>query len=201
MTSGQVIAFFLFAIIVSATPGPSNLILTSRGAAVGVLRGLPALLGQVIGVGLMLFLIGFGVGTLVLENALIVQALKWFGIGFLLWLAWKIASAGRSGHQTKTATGAEVGFWQMAAFQWVNPKSWLLCTGAVGTYFPAATGSAIARSLLFALLFILAALPSCSIWLIAGAGVQRMLQSERATRVFNLTMGGLLASSVLLFVH
>ncbi len=196
MTLGQTIAFILFAIVMSSTPGPSNLILTSSGAAEGVFRGLPALLGQVVGVGLMLFLVGFGLGEVDLENARIIQISKWCGIGFLLWLAWKIASAHG---KTSVARGARVGFWHMAAFQWVNPKSWLMCTSAVATYFPAVSGSAVARSLLFASLFMLASVPGCSLWLIAGAGLQRAFQSERAARIFNLTMGGLLACSILFF--
>src|SRR5437588_12831531 len=93
VTAGQVIAFLLFAVVAAITPGPSNLILTSTGAAVGVLRGLPALLGQVVGMGLMLFLIAFGLGSVVLKRPLVIQGRKWFGIVLLLWLSWYISTA------------------------------------------------------------------------------------------------------------
>src|SRR6184192_3501140 len=121
MTASQVLAFLLFAVVAAITPGPSNLMLASTGAAVGVLRGLPALLGQVVGMGLMLFLVAVGLGSLVLKSPFIIQGLKWCGIGFLLWLSWKIATAGRS---EATEDGVCVGFWEAAAFQWVNPKSY-----------------------------------------------------------------------------
>lgn len=173
------------------------MILVSTGAAVGLLRGLPALVGQVIGMGLMLFLVAFGLGSLVLTNLVIIQAIKWCGIGFLLWLAWKIAT---SGHSEATADRARVGFFGAAAFQWVNPKSWLICAGAIGAYFRAGTGDALGQSAILALLFIAAALPSCFVWLAAGAGVQRLLRTERAARIFNVTMGLLLAGSILLFI-
>lgn len=198
MTFEQAVAFLLFAVVVSGTPGPSNLILTSTGASVGVRRGLPALFGQVLGMGFMLFVIGFGLGSLILKHALAVEILKWLGIGFLLWLSWKIATAG---HHTQATTETRIGFWHLAAFQWVNPKSWIVCTSAVGTYLSAMSGSAAFRSTSIGLLFMLAALPCCAVWLITGAGVQRMLRDERAARVFNLLMGGLLACSVLLFLH
>src|ERR671926_1491129 len=161
MTAEQAIAFFLFAIVAAITPGPSNLILTSTGAAVGVLRGLPCLCGVAIGMGLMMFLVAFGLGSLVLGSPLILQGLKWCGIGLLLWLSWKIATAGRS-----EATGEKeyVGFRRAAAFQWVNPKSWLVCASAVGTYLQIGAESAFAQALLFGVLFILAALPSCFVW-------------------------------------
>ncbi len=197
MTTEHALAFVLFAIVAAITPGPSNLILTSMGARVGVLRGLPSLCGVAIGMGLMLFLVAFGLGSLVLASTAIIQALKWCGIGFLLWLAWKIATAGRS---EATADNVLVGFWQAAAFQWVNPKSWLVCASAASTYLQTQAGSAFQQSFLFGVLFVLAALPSCFVWLAFGATIQRFLQTERAARVFNLAMGGLLAGSILLFI-
>ena len=93
-----------------------------------------------------------------------------------------------------------MGFWAAAAFQWVNPKAWLVCAGAVGTYVQADAGTAFGQSVALALLFIAAALPSCFVWLAAGASVQRFLRTERAARIFNVTMGALLGGSLLLFI-
>ncbi len=197
MTSGHAIAFLLFAVVAAITPGPSNLILTSTGAAVGVRRGLPALLGQVVGMGLMVFLVAVGLGRLVLASPLIIAGLKWGGIGFLLWLAWAMAT---TRHGEATTARVRVGFWRAAAFQWVNPKAWLVCVGAVGIYVEAKAGSAVEQAASLAMLFVVAALPSCFIWLAAGASVQRFLQTERAARIFNVTMAALLGGSVLLFI-
>jgi threonine/homoserine/homoserine lactone efflux protein len=197
MTAEQAIAFFVFAVVAAITPGPSNLVLTSTGATIGVLRGLPSLCGVAIGMGLMLFLVAFGLGSLVLASPMILQGLKWCGIGFLLWLSWKIATAGRSEATTDTD---HVGFWRAAAFQWVNPKAWLVSASAVGTYLQADAGSAFTQALAFGVLFVLAALPSCFVWLAFGATAHRLLHTERAVRRFNVAMGALLAGSVLLFI-
>ena len=86
MTAAHALAFCLFALVAAITPGPSNLILTSTGANVGVLRGLPCLAGVAIGMGLMMFLVAFGLGSLILESPVILLGLKWCGIGFLLCL-------------------------------------------------------------------------------------------------------------------
>ena len=197
MTAGHALAFLLFAVVAAITPGPSNLILTATGATVGVRRGLPTLLGQVLGMGLLLFLMAFGLGSLVVKSPLIIAGLKWGGIGFLLWLAWTLARAGRS---AAPAHRSRVGFWEAAAFQWVNPKAWLVCAAAVGTYAPTAAGTALRAAGALAVLFIVAALPSCFVWLAAGASVQRVLRAERAERRFNLTMAALLVGSILLFI-
>ena len=197
MTSGQVLTFLLFAVVAAITPGPSNLILTSTGANVGLLRGLPCLGGVVIGMGLMMFLVAFGLGNVVLASPGLVLLLKWGGTGFLLWLSWKIATAGRSDATTEKQP---LGFWGAAAFQWINPKSWLVSVGAVSVYFHPAAGTAFTQAIGFGLLFTLAALPSCFIWLAFGASFQRLLSTKRTAQVFNVAMGILLAGSVLLFI-
>ena len=197
MTAGQALSFLLFAVVAAGTPGPSNLILTSTAAKIGVLRGLPSLGGQVVGMGLMLFLVAFGLGSLVFKNLLIIQGLKWCGVAFLLWLSWKIATASYSAAQTEKQP---LGFWGAAAFQWVNPKSWLVSVSAVSTYLHPAAGTAFIQALGFGLLFLLAALPSCFVWLAFGASLQRFLSTKRTARIFNVAMGVLLAASVLLFI-
>lgn len=198
MTPEQAFAFFLFAVVAAITPGPSNLILTSTGANIGVFRGLACLCGVAVGMGIMMFLAAFGLGSLVLERPAILYGLKSCGIGFLLWLSWKIATAGRN----ETTTSKEfVGFWGAAAFQWVNPKAWLVSVSAAGTYLIPEAGGAFVQSLYFGILFVFAALPSCFVWLAFGASLQRLLVTKRAVRVFNIVMAATLAGSILLIIR
>jgi threonine/homoserine/homoserine lactone efflux protein len=197
MTPEQAVGFLLFAVVAGGTPGPSNLLLTATGANVGVLRGLPCLLGVTIGMGVMMFVVAFGLGSVVLANPTVLRVLNWIGAAFLLWLAWKIATAGES----DTAAGKKpVGLVGAAAFQWINPKSWLVCASAAGAYLNAESGSALAQAMAFGALFVLASLPGCFVWLAFGATAQRFLRTERARRRFNIAMGVLLAGSVVLIV-
>ena len=197
MSAEQALAFLVFALVAAVTPGPSNLMLTAAGAQSGVLRGLPSLLGVSIGMGLMMFLVPLGLGSLLLGHPLVIRALHWGGAAMLLWLSWKIATAGRS---DATTAKQPFGFWGAAAFQWINPKSWLVSVSGVSTYLRPETGSAFTQATGFCLLFILAALPSCFIWLAFGASLQRFLRAERTARLLNVAMGVLLAGAVLLFI-
>jgi threonine/homoserine/homoserine lactone efflux protein len=197
MTLDQATAFLLFAVAAAGTPGPSNLLLTATGARVGVLRGLPCLLGVTIGMGAMLFVVAFGLGRVVLASPAVLRALNLLGAAFLLWLAWRIATATGGG---APGDSRPVGFVGAAAFQWVNPKSWLVCASAAGTYLDAGSGGALAQAVAFGALFVLAALPCCFVWLAFGASAQRLLRTDRARRAFNVTMGVLLAASVALIL-
>ena len=191
-------AFLLFAVVAAVTPGPSNIMLTAAGARAGVLSGLPCLLGVTTGMGAMMFVVPLGLGSLVLEHPLVLKALHWGGAAFLLWLSWKIAT---SGSRIDSAPEREpVGYLGALIFQWVNPKSWLVTASAAGTFLGAHGGSPIAQAASLAGLFVLAALPSCFLWLAFGAAVQHVLHRRRRLRIFNIAMGALLALSIVLIV-
>lgn len=191
----EVIAFVTFSAVMAGTPGPSNTLLTTVGATVGIRRGLAALLGQVTGMGTMLFAITLGLGHLLLAHPLVLQGLKWAGAAMLCWMAWRIATAKPAG----TAASTPAGFLGMAAFQWVNPKGWLIGTAAVATFLDRHAGGALGQAVTFTALFTLTALPSCFPWLACGAALQRYTRTPRARRVLNTVMAGLLAASVILF--
>jgi threonine/homoserine/homoserine lactone efflux protein len=192
----QLIAFVTFAAVVAGTPGPSNALLTAIGARAGVRHGLPSLLGQVTGMGAMLFAITLGIGGVILAHPLVLVVLKWAGAAVICWMAWRVATAGDAGG----ATNAPRGFLGMAAFQWVNPKGWLVSITAVAVFLDRRAGGAPAQAAILAILFTLVALPSCFPWLASGAVLQRFLQAPRARRIFNGVMAALLAGSAILLI-
>ena len=191
MSTEQASAFFVFAFVAAVTPGPSNVMLTAAGANGGIRRGLPCLFGIDAGMGLMIFAVAFGLGSVILGYPVVAAAMKWCGAAFLLWLAWKIATA-RGG---ASADARPVGFVEAALLQWVNPKAWLVSTSAAGTYLQAGV-SPLLLALSMTGLFLAAALPSGFVWLAFGTALRRVLSSPRRLRAFNVTMGLLLAASV-----
>jgi threonine/homoserine/homoserine lactone efflux protein len=184
-------------VVAAVTPGPSNVMVMAAGANAGLVKGLPCLLGVATGMGLMMFLVPLGLGSVVLQHPIGMKALNWGGAGYLLWLSWKIASA--RGIESAPRP-RPVGYLQAAAFQWVNPKAWLVSASAAGTFLSAQAGSPAAQSVYLGGLFFLAALPSGFVWLAFGATVQRFLGSPRRLRIFNVAMGVLLAVSIALIV-
>lgn len=199
MNTEQALAFFLFSLAAAGTPGPSNVLLTATGAIAGIRGGLPCLAGVTIGMGLMMFLVALGLGSALLDHPKALTVMNWAGAAMLFWLSWKIATAGRT---DVSARGDDVvGFLPAAGFQWVNPKSWLVCTSAAGTYLVSDGGeSAMLQSAIFGGLFIAASGPACFVWLAFGSAMQRLLSTDRSHRIFNMSMGGLLALSVLMIL-
>jgi threonine/homoserine/homoserine lactone efflux protein len=192
MNAEQLLAFVVFAIVTSITPGPNNVMLTATGANVGFRRGLPHVAGVSLGFALMLFLVAAGLGAAILDSPEAMRMLRYAGIAVLLWLSWKIATAGRPGEAKRERP---IGFFTAAAFQWINPKAWLICAGAVSGFLQEGAG-AVPQAALFGLIFVLAGAPCMMIWLGFGAAMQYVLRTEGALRAFNITMGLLLAATV-----
>src|SRR3989442_3636767 len=144
MTTEQIVASLLFAVVAAVTRDPSTIMLAAAGAKAGVLSGLPCLFGVTTGMGVMMFVVPLGLGSLVLGHPLVLKALHWGGAAVLLWLSWKIAT---SGSRIDSAPDRDpVGDLGAAIFQWVNPKSWLVTASAASTFLSAEAGSPIVQA-------------------------------------------------------
>lgn len=193
MTSEQALAFLIFSFVAAVTPGPSNVMLAATGAIAGLRRGLPCLAGVLAGMGLLILVVTLGVGQLVLAHRYVLAVLNWAGTAYLLWLAWRIATSPPPGAHI---AGKPIGFAGAFAFQWVNPKSWLVAAAAAGTYLSPDSGAAVLQAAWFAGLFVTAALPATVAWLALGAAMRNLLREPRRARMFNVAMGVALAASV-----
>jgi threonine/homoserine/homoserine lactone efflux protein len=193
------VAFLLFAVVAAVTPGPSNVMLIAAGAQAGIVSGLPCLLGVVTGMAVMMFVVPLGLGRLMLAHPLILETLHWGGAAVLLWLSWKIATA--TSRIDAQPDRNPVGYLGAAIFQWVNAKSWLVTASAAGTFLGTEGTSATVQAASLAGLFVIVALPSGFLWLSLGAAVQRVLRTRRRLRLFNITMGALLALSIVLILR
>ncbi len=191
--SELLLPFTLFAIAGSITPGPNNIMLTASGANFGFRRSLPHVLGVCIGFPLMVLAIGLGLGRLFEEVPAIHMGLKVVGSAYLLWLAWRVASAGST--DRADAGARPLSFLQAAAFQWVNPKAWILAIGAISTF--TRSGQDMAPQMLaIAGIFTIVGVLSTTVWTLLGVAIARVLTSPLALRTFNMVMGAMLALSV-----
>ena len=195
MTLEHTLPFLIFSLVAAITPGPSNVMISATGSAAGIVRGLPCIFGSAAGMASLMFTAALGLGQLILGHPDILRVMNWCGAAFLLWLAWKIATAGRAG---EAGAANPVGFFGAAFFQWVNPKGWLVSIAAAGTYLQPDAGSQLLQAIVFAGLFFITALPSGFVWLVLGASLQGLLRDERSAKIFNTVMALARAASVVM---
>jgi threonine/homoserine/homoserine lactone efflux protein len=188
----QLLALTTLALAGSFTPGPNNVIATVTGANHGLRAALPHILGVPFGFGTMLAAGSLGVAALLVAHPLLGQAIKWLGIAYLIYIAWLIARAGSIGERT---LARPLTFWQSAAFQYANPKAWMLAAATAGTFMTAQPS--VARTAIIVGVFALAAAASLVLWAWIGAALRHWLQTGRRLARFNLAMGLLLAITAL----
>ena len=185
-------ALILFAFVAGVTPGPNNMMLMASGVNFGFRRTLPHLLGVCLGFPAMVALVGFGLDAIFSHFPGFLVALRYVSVAYMLWLAYKIATAGPV--RETDSVRRPLGFFGAAAFQWVNPKGWVMAISALTTYTVMAdyTGSAA----IVVLVFLLLAFPSSGIWVVSGAAMRPILSDPARARPFNVMMAVLLLTSI-----
>jgi len=133
MSLDAFLALLLYAFVTSITPGPNNFMLLASGVNFGIIRTIPHMLGISIGFLVLLLAVGFGLGAVLTAFPALHTGLKIAGGAYLLYLAWKIAMS-RSLTGKGETNARPMRFIDAAAFQWVNPKAWVMAVGAVSTY-------------------------------------------------------------------
>src|SRR5450755_2616091 len=126
-----ILASIPFMTSMGITPGPNNILVASSGVNFGFRATIPHMLGITIGYPLMLLIVGIGLAKIFIAVPLTHVILKYIGIAYLLYLAYRIAMASAMGEAQSTPK--PLTFMQAAAFQWVNGKAWVISLGAVTT--------------------------------------------------------------------
>jgi threonine/homoserine/homoserine lactone efflux protein len=85
-------------------------------------------------------------------------------------------------------------FLEAAAFQWVNPKAWVICITAATVY--TVPNWFVGSVVLIVIVFGIVNIPSISVWTLFGLGLRGFLNSPRTYTIFNWTMAALLAASL-----
>lgn len=191
MSPSVLVALLGFAFATTVTPGPNNLMLIASGANFGFRRTMPHMIGIVIGLSVLTLFSGIGLMTLFEAYPSLKTVLEIISVAYLLWLAWKIATAAPM--TEVSPEGRPMTFLQAVAFQWVNPKAWAMGLSAITIYAPDRSTFSIA---IVAAAFALVCFPAISIWAWLGTVVQQWLSSTFRRRTFNLVMAALLICSL-----
>jgi threonine/homoserine/homoserine lactone efflux protein len=174
-----------FAAISSITPGPNNTMILASGLNYGFVRSLPHLFGITCGFSFMIFASGLGLHAVFEQAPMLQIVLKYGGAIYLLWLAWKLAHAAPMSAD-QAALSKPMGFWGAAAFQWINPKAWVMSLTALTTYLP--QGFGVSDAALLAGVFGVIGTFCVGCWAGFGVAMRRLLQNPRSVRIFNIVM-------------
>ena len=190
----EYLAIIVFVISTCVTPGPNNALIMASGLNYGMRQSMRHYFGICLGFPAMIVAVGLGIAELFERLPVLHVILKVAGAIYLSYLAWRIASTPIP--EFNEAKGKPFSFLQAAAFQWVNPKAWVLAVGATVTY-TVISDSYVFQVLTIALLFMIFGAPCTMLWLWFGASLKTILQKPFYVRIFNISMATLLMGSLI----
>ncbi len=176
------------------TPGPNNFLVMAAGARGGYARALPVI-GGVIAGGLGLLTLSWAGVSGVLEAQPELRALITIvGGSYLAWMGVRMFRAAHAASScTVPADSIPCTWWSIAAFQFLNPKAWVLLVTVTAVMSRESAG--LPGFLLLATIYSLRSALTLSAWAFAGSTMDRLLDSARSRRVIDCTLGGLLVAT------
>ncbi len=185
-------ALLALATAMSFSPGPN----TTLSTALAANRGLPGAMRFVcavpVGWTALLLLCAGGLGALLVAAPLLRLGVKAVGIGYLLYLAFKLARSGRMSQAD--AARLNVGFWQGVGLQFLNIKAWLLALTLVAGWI-AGRPDAMPRLGWVTLVMLFFAFASNLAYAAAGALLRQWLAQDSRLLWFNRAMSAVLVAT------
>lgn len=186
----------LISLAIMGSPGPATISLVAAGSAYGVWRSIPYLLGIMAGTTIVLLAVATGITTALLAVPAIGSILIWGSVGYILWLAYHIATApplSEPSAASSTFSAAGGAFLGIA-----NPKAWVAIAAvfasghlAEDTRTDAAAKIAVLTAMIIAI---------CAIWLVAGTSIAPLLRDPGRARVVNAALAAALVGATALAV-
>jgi threonine/homoserine/homoserine lactone efflux protein len=180
-----VLALIWASVVIMGSPGPSTMSVTAVGAVYGFRRSLKYAGGLIAGTTAVLLAVAVGIMTIVLSIPHAAPILVAVSAVYLLYLAFRIATAPPlAGQRGKLAAPAFAGGFMLAI---ANPKAYLAIAAVfAGTSIfseDRALDAAVKTALLSAMIVII---HIC--WLSAGASLSRILQDPTSSRIVNVSL-------------
>lgn len=187
MSASELTALLLFCTAMSFSPGPNTTLSTALAANYGLKRALRFCVAVPTGWTLLMLASGLGLGSLILGVPALRLGVKLLGVGYMLWLAWKLAGAGQLA-QVDTRR-LEIGFWQGVGLQFLNIKAWMLALTLTAGWVVNAVGQPASnpgqRLAIICMVMLLFAFTSNFTYALVGSMLREWLAQGRRLLWFN----------------
>ena len=191
----EIISIALFWFVTAYTPGPNNVVASYSGFNFGIIKTIPHILGVTLGFTSLVIFLTIGLINVFKLFPIIQEVMKYLGTIFLIYLAYKIATASKSEDTTKENP---VKFIETFLFQYLNPKGVTVAIIVVSTYVELGENyiNYATQVVVLALLF---SSTSITLWTFIGKFLRKFATNDKFIKYFNYAMSSLLLLSIITF--
>jgi len=191
----EIFSIALFWFVTAYTPGPNNVVASYSGFNFGVVKTIPHILGVTLGFTSLVIFLSIGLINIFKLFPIIQVIIKYLGTIFLIYLAYKIASATVS-EETKKEN--PVKFIETFLFQYLNPKGVMVAIIVVSTYVELGENYVNYATQVVFLAFLFSS-TSITLWTFIGKFLRKFATNDKFIKYFNYAMSGLLLLSIITF--
>ncbi len=123
LSAAELSSLLLFATAMSFTPGPNTTLAAALAANHGLRHAMRFVVAVPFGWGLLLLACTLGLGALLQAQPALYAGVKWCGLAYMVWLAWRLWNSGALAQAD--ARRFDVGFGKGVALQFINIKAWM----------------------------------------------------------------------------
>lgn len=191
-----IIAMSAFALSMSISPGPVNLITLSSGMRFGFRRTMGFVCGASMGFTLLLLAIGLGLGEIAELLPFLLQLLGGMGCLYIAYMGISLYTSAQA--LENLSLSDQPGFWQGAALQWLNPKAWMACLAGVSGF---GLSHSLPLLILFVTLYAVICFVSIACWAAVGQRIKHLLQDSFWRIAINRLMGASLVGIAIYLLY
>lgn len=174
VTTEQLLAFGVAAFVIIVIPGPSVLFVIGRALSYGRTIALTSVLGNSLGLLLVMVLVALGLGAVVAESMVVFTAIKLVGAAYMVWL-------GVQAFRHRSALRVDDVGVESAAMRWpqavrqgfvvgvTNPKAFMMFAAVLPQFVDPDAGQVTGQMLLLGLLAFTIGLLSDALWALLAA--------------------------------
>ncbi|WP_180900150.1 LysE family translocator [Martelella soudanensis] len=196
MTLGALALFAITLFVAAGSPGPSVAALVARVLSRGHRDVLPFLAAMWLGEALWLTLAVFGLAAVATAFHGVFVAIKWAGIGYLVWLAWKMwfAETETAGAELPQATSGWKMFLTGISITIGNPKIMMFYVALLPTILDLGSVTVVGWAELTVTLLMVLAVVDLS-WVFMASKARGLLKSPRAMKIANRLSAGMIGGA------
>ena len=184
MDTATLMAFAVFVIIMTGTPGPGNLAFLAIGASSGYRTAFPVIIASQIGSLPLNLAVAYGLGHIMAQGGIIVSVFKALSLTYMAFLAWRIISLTiRPKGEATLLT-----FWEGLLIHPLSPKTWAMSLVAFSTFFAGNGLDLHANAAILATGFLLGGMVFHSLWALVGVSILAVIGEGRLMRSITVVM-------------
>ncbi|GAB2186282.1 LysE family translocator [Roseibium sp. LAB1] len=187
------LAFAVFVIVMTGTPGPGNLTFLAIGASAGYRTAFPVIVASQIGSLPLKLSVAYGLGHVMAGGGPVVTIFKVLSMAYMTYLAWRIVSLSVK----PKGEVALPSFWEGLLIHPLSPKTWAMNLVAFSTFL-AGNGLGIHENAMILVAgFTLGGMVFHSLWALVGVSILALIGDGPLMRAITVSMAiAMLAATV-----